>query len=93
MGSDKIIAEAASHEIGHNLGLSHDGTSTQGYYGGQGAWAPIMGVGYSYSISQWSKGEYFDANNQEDDLQIIQNHGATLVPDDGLVGERGETTA
>ena len=40
----KYIAEATSHEVGHNLGLSHDGTSSQGYYPGAGAWAPIMGV-------------------------------------------------
>jgi PKD repeat protein len=80
--SSKGIAEAASHEIGHNLGLDHDGTATQGYYAGHGAWAPIMGVGYSYSISQWSKGEYPGASNQQDDLQIIQNHGLNLIADD-----------
>ena len=28
----KNIAEAASHEVGHNLGLSHDGTAAVGYY-------------------------------------------------------------
>eukprot|EP00798_Chlamydomonas_sp_ICE-L_P001760 gene1760-33174_t len=43
-------AEAASHEVGHALGLSHDGTSSVGYYTGHGSgnngWAPIMGVGY-----------------------------------------------
>ncbi len=54
----KNIAEAASHESGHNLGLSHDGTSTSGYYSGQGAWAPIMGASYSKAITQWSKGQY-----------------------------------
>ena len=53
----KNLAEAASHEVGHNLGLSHDGTASTGYYSGQGAWAPIMGVGYYKPITQWSKGE------------------------------------
>ena len=71
------IAEAASHEFGHNLGLSHDGTSTTGYYRGHGAgltsWAPIMGVGYDMNVTQWSKGGYLDANNAEDDLAIISN--------------------
>ncbi len=41
------IAEACAHEFGHNLGLSHDGTSSTAYYSGHGtgyiSWAPIMG--------------------------------------------------
>src|SRR5207253_3500030 len=74
----KYIAEAAAHEAGHNLGLSHDGTATLGYYDGQGSWAPIMGVGYDRAISQWSKGEYSGANNTEDDLAIIAAAGPTL---------------
>jgi hypothetical protein len=28
--NDKGLAEAGSHEVGHNLGLNHDGTSTTG---------------------------------------------------------------
>lgn len=76
-GYPPYIVEAASHEMGHNLGLSHDGTSTQGYYGGQGnglvSWGPIMGVGYNQNVTQWSKGEYTDANNQQDDITIISN--------------------
>lgn len=67
--------EAASHEAGHVLGLSHDGTSSLGYYEGHGSgavgWAPIMGVGYYSVVTQWSRGEYPDANNFEDDLAII----------------------
>lgn len=85
-GGEKYVAEAISHEVGHNLGLSHDGTSTTGYYSGQGSgatgWAPIMGVGYYKELVQWSKGEYTDANNFEDDLQVIQSNGALLKPDD-----------
>lgn len=69
------ISEAASHELGHNLGLSHDGTSTVGYYDGHGtgftSWAPVMGVGYYSNVTQWSKGEYTGASNTEDDLAII----------------------
>ena len=65
------IAEATSHEMGHNLGLSHDGTSSKSYYGGHGSgqtsWGPIMGTGYNRNVSQWSNGEYYDANNTQDD--------------------------
>lgn len=70
--SAKNIAEAVSHEVGHNFGLRHDGNSAQGYDTGHGAWAPIMGVGYYTAISQWSKGDYGDANNQEDDVAILR---------------------
>lgn len=80
--SEKNITEAASHEIGHTLGLNHDGLSTTDYYSGHGVWAPIMGVGYNKNISQWSKGEYPGASNTEDDLTIIQSHGLTLIADD-----------
>lgn len=78
----KDIAEAVSHEVGHNLGLNHDGTSSVEYYSGSGAWAPIMGTGYTEPIVQWSKGEYPDANNHEDDLAVIASNGVTPVPDD-----------
>ncbi|MGW1344801.1 M12 family metallo-peptidase [Kribbella sp. NPDC002412] len=78
----KNIAEAASHEAGHNIGLSHDGTSSVGYYQGHGAWAPIMGVGYSKAISQWSKGEYTGANNKEDDFVVAGQNGLALRADD-----------
>ncbi len=90
-GSSPSVAEASSHEFGHNLGLSHDATSTVGYYSGHGSglvsWAPIMGVGYYQNVTQWSKGEYPDANNTQDDLDIINgklglradDHGNTIA--------------
>jgi hypothetical protein len=31
-GNPKSVAEAISHEVGHNLKLFHDGTSDRGYY-------------------------------------------------------------
>ncbi len=73
----RYIAEACSHEIGHTLGLLHDGRNSpsEGYYEGHGSgetgWAPIMGVGYYQLLVQWSRGEYLSANNKEDDLAII----------------------
>jgi len=80
--NEKNIAEATSHEVGHNLNLSHDGTATQGYYTGHGDWAPIMGVGYYESVTQWSKGEYPGANQFQDDLAVMQTYGILLIADD-----------
>ncbi|KNC54224.1 uncharacterized protein AMSG_10016 [Thecamonas trahens ATCC 50062] len=93
-GSSKSCGEAGSHEVGHNMGLSHDGTSSVGYYTGHGSgitgWGPIMGVGYYQDLIQWSRGEYADANEQQDDLAIVggssngfgfraDDHGDTLA--------------
>lgn len=83
------ISEAASHEVGHMLGLSHDGTATDAYYLGHSSadtpgWAPIMGAGYYQPVTQWSKGEYFSANQTQDDTTIIGNatNGFGLRADD-----------
>jgi hypothetical protein len=80
-GEEDYVAEACSHETGHNVGLSHDGTNAQGsgsYYGGHGSgatsWAPIMGVGYGRNVTQFSKGEYYDANQPQDDFAIITGY-------------------
>ena len=86
-GDEKAVAEAISHEAGHNMGLHHDGTSADTYYAGQGndgttGWAPIMGVGYYRPLVQFSKGEYADANNKEDDFVVAQNFGLPLRLDD-----------
>src|SRR5262249_32025245 len=84
----KSGGEVGAHEPGHTLGLGHQGTSTNGYYGGQGSgatgWAPIMGVGYYQPVSSWAKGEYIDANNTEDELNKIttQNNNVAYRPDD-----------
>ena len=81
--SAKNIAEAASHEVGHNLGLDHDGNATTEYDRGHGAWAPIMGVGYDHPVSQWSKGNYAGANNTEDDVAKIKAVAGTRVDEAG----------
>jgi PKD repeat protein len=85
--SEKNIAEAASHEAGHTLGLSHDGATGVSYYQGQGSgdtgWAPIMGVGYYKNLVQWSKGEYPNANNTQDDLAIVSGYLPYRADDHG----------
>ncbi|ANE51437.1 kelch repeat-containing protein [Flavisolibacter tropicus] len=65
--------EVASHEAGHTVGLHHDGRTDppEEYYYGDQSWAPIMGLGYAKPLVQWSKGEYLNASNTEDDLNII----------------------
>ncbi len=76
-------SDTISHETGHTLSLIHDGTTAKvEYYGGNSlpgalGWAPIMGAYFSDNtdeeITSWGKGEYPNANNKEDDLQIITN--------------------
>jgi len=79
-GNAKNSGECAAHEVGHTLGLNHDGKTGAGatvYYAGQGNWAPVMGTSYSKAVVQWSKGDYALANNREDDINTIaQNIGA-----------------
>ncbi|MFM9002000.1 MAG: PKD domain-containing protein [Opitutia bacterium] len=101
--SVKFISEATSHEVGHTVGLYHDGLAggAAEYYTGHGtgalSWAPIMGVGYSKDVVQWSKGEYTNASQTQDDLAVIatylpfvtDDHGDTLaaasvLPDNNL---------
>lgn len=98
-GQEDYVSEAGSHEMGHNLNLSHDGTATQAYYGGHGSgdtsWGPLMGTGYNRNVSQWSKGEYPGANNLQDDIQIIgsyllfrpDDHGNNLASATALQGD------
>jgi hypothetical protein len=84
--SGKAGGEASSHEIGHTFGLGHDGRHNpqEGYFAGHGDWSTIMGVGYYKNITQWSRGEYNQANNQEDDLAKIasSNFGVGYRTDD-----------
>jgi Ca2+-binding RTX toxin-like protein len=90
-------AMTASHEIGHSLGLDHDGlvdsnpTDTindaksyaSGYGTGDTSWGSLMGAPFGKSLTQWSKGEYQYANNKEDDLAAITtNNGFGYRLDD-----------
>jgi hypothetical protein len=82
-GWAKAVAEAASHEVGHNFGLNHDGNASQAYDVGHAAWAPIMGVGYLRPLTQWSKGEYAGANNRQDDIAVIALNAPFVADDHG----------
>ncbi|MBL9135382.1 MAG: cadherin domain-containing protein [Verrucomicrobiales bacterium] len=75
----RYCAEAISHEVGHTLGLSHSGLWANGtlteYFSGHGSgetgWAPIMGLPYYRNVTQWSQGEYENANQLQDQLRVI----------------------
>ena len=91
----KEVAEVISHEVGHNLGLVHDGTTTSGYYYGHGAWAPIMGVGYNRPVVHWSNADYPNAVNQtaekQDDYAVMASFGLPTRADE--VGDVRDGTA
>lgn len=85
--SANYIADTASHEAGHNLGLLHSSGTTD-YYTGHNNWAPIMGGtrgsgGVYRPISQWSNGHYpgakhisgYSSSAHKDQLAVIRSHG------------------
>ncbi|WP_299223504.1 PKD domain-containing protein [uncultured Aquimarina sp.] len=80
----RSAGETGSHEVGHTLGLSHDGVPGNSYYAGHGQWSPIMGWSSNKPIGQWSKGEYPNATEPEDDMAIISRdlNGFGYRPDD-----------
>ncbi|WP_109097073.1 PKD domain-containing protein [Aquimarina sp. AU58] len=70
----RSAGETGSHEVGHTLGLSHDGKPGTTYYSGHGEWSPIMGWSANKTLGHWSSGEYPDATNTQDDIAIISNN-------------------
>jgi hypothetical protein len=100
--SMKTAAMAVTHELGHTLGLRHHGGGAnssgeynQGHGSGPLSWGPIMGAPYRMNVVQWSRGEYENANNSEqDDLALIISgtdvagdpKGALTFASDGIGG-------
>ncbi|HEX4875251.1 MAG TPA: DVUA0089 family protein, partial [Chitinophagaceae bacterium] len=90
----KNVAEAASHEAGHTLGLYHQSrydancAKVSDYHSGAGSgeigWAPIMGVGYYQNLTLWNSGPNpYGCTNIQNDLTIITaNNGFTFRNDD-----------
>ena len=78
----KTISDIVSHEVGHNLGLLHDGEGSDEYYMGRNGWAPIMGAGYQQPLVQWSNGDYSNSTNPQDDLNVINESGVSYIVDD-----------
>lgn len=77
-----IIAQGVAHEVGHTVGLKHDGTTGATYYAGTDSWGPVMGSARLRAVTQFSQGEYTGASNREDDLAVVQTQGLRLRADD-----------
>ncbi len=75
--SEYACADTCSHEVGHTLGLIHDGQSGDNdeYFDGHGdgetSWGSIMGAPFAgdsnENVTQWSIGEYEEAVHPGED--------------------------
>lgn len=77
--SQKKIAEAISHEIGHTIGLYHQAVYDVNcavitdYNPGSGSYAPIMGSSYTREGVWWVGPNSFGCNNIQNDTLIIRS--------------------
>lgn len=74
------IAEIASHEAGHTLGLSHQTlwsdscTLVQHYNPGFGNWGPIMGTVFGKTQTTWSEGPTaWGCTVNQDNVHVLLN--------------------
>jgi MYXO-CTERM domain-containing protein len=93
-----------AHEVGHGLGMLHDGGDNGGeYFNGLSAfqWTPLMGNiwpgdRWMNALYQWSKGEYTSATRTEDDFANIDRHldyRADDIPSTKPLSLQGTTVA
>jgi len=70
---------SGSHEVGHTLGLFHDGLNGSSYHPGSGSgatgWGPIMGAPFGKTVVQWSNGDYSGSTTTQDDIGFITSFG------------------
>jgi len=76
-GNPQEIASIASHELGHSLGLTHDGvnigtTHNEYYEPTTGLWSPIIGSALYTPFTRWSDNKYPNSSNpSQDDLMVM----------------------
>lgn len=99
----KSVAECASHEAGHTLGLQHQSiwsstcVKTLEYADGKGTgqigWAPIMGVGYSKNLTTWHTGTSSKGCDKiQNDIDVIVNSNTFGLRDDEHVNSLSGAT-
>ena len=91
--SAKGLGEVIAHEVGHTLGLHHDGNDDNAYSYGDDPWAPIMGASYYQPVTQWSAGTYAGSTNREDDLALIASRLPLIADDHGATPDSATALA
>jgi hypothetical protein len=86
-----------SHEVGHALGLQHDGLGSRTYHPGTGSgqtgWGPIMGAPFGKNLTQWSNGDYANSTSTQDDLAVITKNQNGFGFRDDQVGDDIESAS